>query len=266
MKRIRCSRQFQIKNGASFLGFETEGGGGWEAWDRFLTLDGKRAYHIGNICGTCSFFFERLAGANRSIDASSVRDAVNAGLESIDTEAAQAFRALLPSGKYKAFLLDITPTLVNLGASDDYFAKEQVDRWGLNKFWNLPHHPRIQYYRAETRRINAEASLFEFVIPMIPPNWLNADSVVRYMASTSSPTAVAISVLDVKEPAMVSADQTRQEDEQAHWCLAHYLLDGHHKTFASSQVGRPLSLLSLLAVDKGISLPEQVDQLEAILR
>ena len=265
MTRIRSSRHFQIERSASLLGFDPQERGYSEEFNRFLTIDGIRAYEIGNICGTCSFLFERLGGANCSIDASNVRDAVNAGLESIDSEATSAFRDLLPDGKYKALLLDITPKLVNLGTWDDYFAKEQVDTWGLDHFWNLPHNPRIQYYRADTRRINAKASLFEFVISMIPPNWLDADRVVKYMASTSSPTAVAISILDIKQPAVASEEQIRQGNYQAHWCLAHYLLDGHHKTFASSQVGRPMSLLSLLAVDRGISSPEETDHLEAIL-
>ena len=100
---------------------------------------------------------------------------------------------------------------------------------------------------------------------MIPPNWLDADRVQEYKESASLPTAVAISVLDVKQPANFTEDQKRQGYDHAHWCLAHYLLDGHHKTFASSQVGHPLSLLSFLAIDKGISSPGQADRLEAIL-
>ncbi len=265
MTRIRSSRQFEIENGPSLLGFETEGGGGWKAWDRFLTIEGKRAYHLGNICGTCAFFFERLGGANCSIDASAVRDAVNAGIESFDSEAAQAFRALLPSGNYKALLLDITPKLITLGSSDDYFASEQVQTWGLDHFWNLPHDPRVQYYRGDSRRIDASACLYEFVIPMVPYNWLKQERVQQYLESASRPTAVALSVLDVKQPATSSEEQQRQGHDRAHWCLAHYLLDGHHKTFAASKAVRPVSFLSLLAVDKGISSPEQANQLEAIL-
>jgi hypothetical protein len=30
----------------SRIAFVTEGGGSWPAWDRFITLDGKKAYHI----------------------------------------------------------------------------------------------------------------------------------------------------------------------------------------------------------------------------
>jgi hypothetical protein len=101
---------------------------------------------------------------------------------------------------------------------------------------------------------------------MVPYNWLDQERVKQYMEAASCPTAVALSVLDVKEPADFSEEQKRQGHDNAHWCLAHYLLDGHHKTFAASQAGRSLPLLTLLAVDKGISTPEQVDQLEVILR
>jgi hypothetical protein len=100
---------------------------------------------------------------------------------------------------------------------------------------------------------------------MIPFDLLDQDRVKQYLESKSPVTAVAISVLDVKQPVCYSDEQLQQGYDYAHWCLAHYLLDGHHKTFAASQAGRPLSLLSLLAVDQGISMPEQVDQLEAIL-
>jgi hypothetical protein len=41
MTRIRSSRQFQIENGESLLGFATEDGGGWDAWDRFQVIYGK---------------------------------------------------------------------------------------------------------------------------------------------------------------------------------------------------------------------------------
>jgi hypothetical protein len=44
----------------------------------------------------------------------------------------------------------------------------------------------------------------------------------------------------------------------AHWCLSHYLLDGHHKALAASELGLPISMLSFLAIEKGISTREQV--------
>ena len=57
-----------VTDSASVLAFESTGDG----FDRFLTVKGKPAYHLGNVCGTCSFLFERLEGANQSISAAEI--------------------------------------------------------------------------------------------------------------------------------------------------------------------------------------------------
>jgi hypothetical protein len=49
--------KLSVRQSKSPLGFSTEGGGAWKEWDRFITFEGKKAYHIGNVCGTCPFFF-----------------------------------------------------------------------------------------------------------------------------------------------------------------------------------------------------------------
>jgi len=70
------------------------------------------------------------------------------------------------------------------------------------------------------------------------------------------PTALAISLLDVKAPAVWE----KEPDVTAHWCLVHYLLDGHHKLFASTQENRQVGLLSFISVNNGISTVEQIKQ------
>jgi hypothetical protein len=68
----------------SRIGFQTEGGGNWAVWDRFITLDGKRAHHIGNICGTCPFIFERREGANDKISPAGLSKSLRNGISSIE--------------------------------------------------------------------------------------------------------------------------------------------------------------------------------------
>ncbi|MEV0457806.1 hypothetical protein [Catellatospora methionotrophica] len=46
--------------------------------------------------------------------------------------------------------------------------------------------------------------------------------------------------------------------------LAHFLLDGHHKMQAAAEAGRPLRLLSLLSVDAGLALPDQVARIPGL--
>ncbi|MBW8723883.1 MAG: hypothetical protein JF625_01815 [Inquilinus limosus] len=70
------------------------------------------------------------------------------------------------------------------------------------------------------------------------------------LAAGSVPTAVAISLLDVKGPAMRGID---------HWCLTHYLLDGHHKLAAAARAGRPLTLITFLATDQGTANEAEIE-------
>jgi hypothetical protein len=51
----------------------------------------------------------------------------------------------------------------------------------------------------------------------------------------------------------------------SHWCLAHYLIDGHHKVYAAAQENKPLTLISFLAVDQGVSSEEEIDELVSVL-
>lgn len=249
--------QTTIGGSKSIVAFQTEGGGSWSVWDRYITIDGKKAYHIGNICGTCSFLFERLEGANQSINVDNVVDQLNTGLTKLDPFVVDALKQVMPNGKYHVLLSQGCPTIIRPGQEGDYFSKEQVDLWGTDCFWCMPHSPKTEYYRLQTATLSHQRCLFEFLVPMFPHDWLDKDRVAQYreMASQGQmPSAVTLSVLDVKGPA-------NWEGEKAiisHWCLAHYLLDGHHKVYAAAATGKPLTFVSFLAVEKGISSEEEI--------
>lgn len=78
------STEVLVSDSASPISFQSAAGGQWDVWDRYIAIDGKRAFHIGNICGTCSFFFERLEGANQSINVEEVVDRLNVGVSTMD--------------------------------------------------------------------------------------------------------------------------------------------------------------------------------------
>ena len=245
-----------VQDSKSPLGFANKGGGSWKVWDRFITIEGKDAYHIGNICGTCSFFFQRLNGANRSLNPRNFQDQLSSGLTELTDAQASVLSELLPDGDYETSLLFRIPRLVAPGEPDDYFCREQPALWGIDGFWGLPHDPRTKYYRGADRPLDDGAHLYEFLIPMFPDGWLDAKRVSEFEAHMHEgrcPTALAISVLDIKQPANWDGDPA----VTSHWCLAHYIIDGHHKLFAASHVKRPVGLLSILALDRGISSPEQ---------
>lgn len=243
----------------SVLEFTRTAGGNWPEWDRFLTLDGKPVYHIGNICNTCRFFFQRLDGATHSLSEERLGAELAAGMPSMELSWIEALGALLPPADYVPFYTRLPVKLVRPGEPGDYYADEQVATWGVDGFWGLPHDPRTEYYRGRVVPLpplkNGNRAIFEFVVPMFPHGWLDEDRLAEYRArgAEDPPTALAVSVLDVKAP----GDWQSQPAVVEHWCLSHYLLDGHHKTYAAATADTPLGVLSFLALSQSIAAPEQ---------
>ena len=249
-----------VNDSKSILAFDYTGNEHVPRWDRFLTIGGKRAYHIGNVCGTCSFLFERLEGANQSVSPEQISARFKQGLQEIDEGLLSDIKLILPDGDYMATLLKVDPKRISLGSESDYFFNEQIETWGIDGFWGLPHYPKIEYYRGRTGNLGTARALFEFIVPMFPQNWLKKEEVevyTRMIKSGETPTALALSILDIKAPAVSTEGPSITE----HWCLAHYLLDGHHKMFAASETGKSITLLSLLSVNESMASEEEMTDL-----
>jgi hypothetical protein len=98
---------------------------------------------------------------------------------------------------------------------------------------------------------------------MVPPTWNDRARVQQYgqaLESDSLPTAVAVSTLEISQPAV--ADES--SDYYQHWALIHFLLDGHHKLEAAARTGRPLQLLALVAVDASLARDVDIRRLPEI--
>nr|WP_221374824.1 hypothetical protein [Actinoplanes polyasparticus] len=217
---------------------------------RLLFVDDKPAFELSFWCGTCQILFQRQEGSTETFSAEG-------------DDPVEAFGALLPRGDYQPLRLRIEPRLVQPSHPGDYFAGEQVATWGLDSFWGLPVYPRTPYYRTFETAVDADAHLYEFVVPMVPPSWNERAQVDKYAAELARgepATAVAVSILDVSLPATDNGS-----DYYAHWALTHFLLDGHHRLQAAAEAGLPIRLLSLLAVDHGLSAPADVARLPALL-
>lgn len=232
--------------------------GAW-AGQRLLWLDGRAAFELSLWCGTCPFLFKRLDGANDTVSLAALEERLADGVTAIEADVVERFAQLLAPGSYIAMLLQIEPRLVWPAAAGDYFSEDQVQTWGIDAFWGLPEYPHTPCYRTFETRVDREAHMFEFVIPMVPPTWNDRARVARHaerLQTSSRPTAVAVTTLDVCAPAV---------DDQAsdwfwHWGLTHFLLDGHHKLEAAAAAGVPLQRLSLLTVDASLAEPEQVNR------
>jgi hypothetical protein len=241
------------------FGEATKDEGSW-AGRRLLYVDQAPAFELSYWCGTCPFLFERLEGANTTLSISEMQHRLAAGLDGLDSEVIGEFGRLLAHDDYVPMLLEAKPTLVRPGDADDYFCHEQVATWGITGFWGLPHYPRAFYYRTYECAVDPGAHLFEFVVPMVPPSWnepAHVDTYRERLRTSASPTVIVVSTLDVCRPAV--ADDTYDDFE--HWCLTHFVLDGHHKLEAAATEHRSLRILSLLS--RGASLASS-DQLAHI--
>ena len=209
------------------------------------------------------FLFERDVGATRTLSVVYLREQLESGLDGLEESVIARFAELLEADIYLPMLLSIGPRLVRPLDDNDYFTREQIQTWGVDRFWGLPAYPRTVYYRTFDTAVDTEAHLHEFVVPMVPPTWNDTARVAHYdrvLQTSSRPTAVAVSILDVRQPAMDGDSR----DYYAHWVLTHFLLDGHHKIQAAAESGRPLRLLSLLSVNASMATRDEIDSLIGI--
>ncbi|MGD1221787.1 hypothetical protein AB9Q10_25585 [Streptomyces krungchingensis] len=230
---------------------------------RLLMVDDDPAFELSFYCGTCPFLFRRLETATQKLSLESVQERLAGALDDPDDGGViDAFGALLPEGEYLPLLLSVEPRLVVPGQEGDYFSDEQVATWGIDQFWGIPQYPHTPYYRTFETAVDADAHLYEFVVPMVPPTWNERERVEEYVALMEQgreSTAVAISTLDVCQPALDLGD-----DPSRHWGLTHFLLDGHHKLEAAATAGGPVRLLSLLALGESLAGAEDSARLPAL--
>ncbi|MFJ2598949.1 hypothetical protein [Streptomyces erythrochromogenes] len=257
-------RSLGVPTSEARLNFDTElrelGGGPRR---RLLMVDDEPAFELSFYCGTCPLLFRRLETAQEKLSLERMQERLTGTLDDPDDGGViDAFGTLLPKGEYLPLLLEVEPRLVIPGKEGDYFSGEQVTAWGVNQFWGLPEYPHTPYYRTFETAVDANAHLYEFVVPMVPPTLNDRERVEEYVALMKRgtvPTAVAISTLDVCQSALGLAD-----DPAAHWGLTHFLLDGHHKLEAAATARRPVRLLSLLTLGESLASPEDATRLPAL--
>lgn len=235
----------------SFGGSEDTGSG---AGGRYLRIDGRNAYELSFSCGTCALLFQRQNGAVETFSPMRLSERLTEGLTGIEHDLVLMLDTVLPPDRYVPLLMESRPVLVHPMRDGDYFANEQLEHRGPNHFTGLPEFPRTRYYRGGTWRLDSTTTLFEFVVPMVPPHWNDPDRVRQFEALLGAgerPTALALSLLDVTQPA---------DSDEAHWGLLHFLVDGHHKTQAAAEADTPIRLLSLVASNASLATADELDR------
>ncbi len=250
-----------IENSPSILGFMTTGSGNgvFPFWDRYLTIAGKKSYHMGVACSECSFSFERIdedsVSINKTINslsADTVRE-LDQGFTKLNPPLLEALKPLVPHGHYYVVLSQIVPTLVTPHQPGDYFAEEQVDLIGLGTD-DLPHYTRTKYYRLNTKVIpyGYKQGFFEFLIPLLALGRLDPERVSKYENSLTQgmmPTIVTLGFLDVGE--LPHNLKREMPPVMSHTCLSHYIIAGRHKAYAAAMLQRPITMISFISLDQG---------------
>ena len=144
-----------------------------------------------------------------------------------------------------------------------YFFNEQRQTWARSieeesliiaesDFNNYYREPLMDFGEVEYDHKDA---FFNFFIPLYNTDKLDKKRVDFYKLKINEgerPVAVSIGVLDVKtseEYPWINGEQVDPEFG-THWCLANYIIDGHHKMKAASELNQEIGLITFISRDE----------------
>lgn len=211
------SREFEVAtNGVLSLSIRKDGKVPWW-W--YLDIHGQPLYHIGNNCGTCNAIFERVKNANLPLTSQQLSERLNIGFESLPEDIFETVATLLPKGRYRAELLTVMPLFStqenrpsSISCKADYF-------------WIC--------HLTETKH----GADYEIILPIVDRLQLNTDKIAFYKRELENrlrPIALTFSMYDERTVRGAYYQNT----------FAHFLLDGHHKVMAASEMYHAISMLT----------------------
>ena len=268
-KLLKQSNVVEVGQDDSLLRF-VEGDKHELAWagQRYLYVGTRRTFHLSYWCGTCPFFFGRQEDSDQTLSIERLEETLNRGLDDFDADVLDAFGSLLPRGRYIPMLLEIAPRLILPRNVGEYPSEEELDRQAVHGFWGRPGHHHTPYYCGASRAIGGSENLYEYIVPMVPPSWNDAERVAlhkRLLERDSRPTAVSLSIVDITYGWEEDESGEDSEEEVIHWGLVHFMLDGHHKLQAAAETSRPLRLLSFFSTQYGVAAEENASRVPRIL-
>jgi hypothetical protein len=229
---------------------------GTRPWWRDLDLDGEPLYRIGNICETCEAMMSQFKDAKFPISPSELSKIFLEGLTDTSDTVIETISQILPKGNYGISLLEIKPALAKFYP---WQGKETVYLWINSSAPMIPENlfpnsirPNplwaVQNQALALPNINPDR-LYEVAFPLIRDDKLNRNTIESYKVQIRNglrPTALSFSVVDIRYPSGRGFE----------WQLAHFLLDGHHKMMAASELDQPITLLSFLNLDESFAPAE----------
>ena len=267
--KVEDKLEIKVENSDSRITFETTGGGSWEVWDRFIALDKEKMYHIGNVCGTCQFFFKKQSKSIEvNFNQKHLIEELNNGNLEFSELTVNELSKIIPNGNYLVVKSKIKPEIVTNNSDNNYFNKEQLQTWRDDYYKAQDESEFNSYYREPLRDFGKmehyhKEAFFNFFVPLYSAKELNKSRVEFYKSKLlkgDEPKIVSVGVLDVKtsvEYPLMNGEEVNPEFG-THWCLANYIIDGHHKIKAASELNQEIDLITFISRDESWKLVDDM--------
>lgn len=259
--KIEDKIEFKVVNTNSRITFETTGGGSWKIWDRYISVDNQKMYHIGNVCDTCEFFFiKQSKSIEIDFNQEHLVNSLNNGNFDLTKEKITDLSKIIPNGNYLVLKTMIKPEIVTRSSKNNYFKKEQRDTWrdDFDEESLKPEKFEFNNYYRESLvdlgklKCDHKEAFFNFFVPLYDTAKLDLERVEFYklkLLNGEKPYIVSIGVLDVKTSEKypeINGEEISPEFG-THWCIANYVIDGHHKLKAASELNQEIGLITFLS-------------------
>jgi hypothetical protein len=196
---------------------------------RYLAVQGERVFDLGVACGTCAFVYNRLK-EKPPLSPQVLAETLKNGIQKISEPIVETVSRILPSGEYAVGLITLYPIF---------------DRPGRGKYSFVGYgHVNTAFYQCGQKQIDQNGILEQAIVPLFSTKTLNKNTVKNYEKQITEgmvPTALAITIAEGKH--FMSGSGYDAPDAIS---LMHFLIDGHHKIYAASQLNKPITLLSFL--------------------
>lgn len=266
--KIYDNIELNVQNSNSRIGFEKTGGGSWEIWDRFITIDKQKVFHIGNICGTCGFFFLKQQDcSNLDMSEKKIIEKLNDNNEKIVYDDLIKLSEIIPNGAYNVIIGELTPSYIMPNSINDYFMNEIRESWG-NYESGEQSEANTEYFRGDTLDFGIDENkngqkYFEFLIPQFESEQLDFKRVNYYKTQMELglfPTILTLGILDVKTSMQFPEIDGKEIEPNypTHWCFANYLVDGHHKLRAAAEIKKPIRIISFVSKSESWQLIDKM--------
>lgn len=269
--KIENEIEIEVKNKNSRITFERPEGSTWKVWDRFISIDKEKLYHIGNVCGTCEFFFlKQEKNLEINFNKEILISELNNGELKFDSESINKLSKLIPNGKYLVLETEINPQLVTIDSGNNYFTNEQREAWRYEEF-DVQENNKLKfnnYFREDLvdfgkLKYEHKHGFINFFVPLYPTKELNNKRVEFYsneIENGKKPIIISIGVLDVKTSEEYPEINGKEIEPEfgTHWCLANYIIDGHHKLMAAAKSKKPIKLITFISREESWQLIDEM--------